>query len=193
MANDEAVEWSATPPVTKSALCRLLRWSRPKLDLRLDTDAGFPVLQRGVKGGGWRFDPDAVVAYLEGESCSGEGLAVESELGLRAKATPAPRQRSPIAHAGEETARQRRDVVQIEILTDKLRHDRRELVQVDQMNCMLSLMLKHIDDSLDALTSQLSVKLKVSADGEAAIHDLINDLKKAAALELRSLTDDRRV
>ncbi|MBN3848360.1 hypothetical protein G3N58_16200 [Paraburkholderia sp. Ac-20342] len=55
------------PPFTsidKKQLCEALGWSRPRLDRRLAEDADFPVLRRGNRGGGWRFDLGAVIAHL---------------------------------------------------------------------------------------------------------------------------------
>lgn len=67
MQSQEEVKSRFTSPFTsmgKKELCEALGWSRPRLDRRLAEDADFPVLQRGNRGGGWRFELATVIGHL---------------------------------------------------------------------------------------------------------------------------------
>jgi hypothetical protein len=104
--------------VGKKALCEdVLRWSRMRLDRRLEADPEFPVVTRGTQAGGWAFDADAVLAYL-GASVN-EPEADDAE--------PAPVR---VQHQAEETARSRLNAAQAQLAEDKLRERRGELVEV---------------------------------------------------------------
>ncbi|WP_322095140.1 hypothetical protein [Paraburkholderia bannensis] len=175
----------------KSALCQLLGWSRPTLDLRLDTDPLFPVAKRGVKGGGWAFNPAAVMAYLKG----GAPAAVAGNLhtGMRPGATYST---TPVAsgdlitHAGEQTARQRRDAVQAEILAEKLQRDRGELVVAEEMRKVLTFLESRINKGLDDVCERI-VALLAIPEADAIVHELVNELRVAMAAELRPLFEPR--
>lgn len=54
----------AGSPIGKQQLCVTLGWSRARLDRRIESDPGFPVLQRGTRGGGWLFDVSAVKTHI---------------------------------------------------------------------------------------------------------------------------------
>ncbi|HHL4081276.1 hypothetical protein [Burkholderia sola] len=168
--------------VSKSALCRLLGWSRPKLDLRLETDPHFPVASRGVKGGGWRFDTADVVAYLGG--------AVSRVGSTDLDATTRPTSRLPhaanVEHRGEHSARQRRDAVQAEILEDKLRRDRGELVQTDEMRRVILSLQSGINKGLDRLVGPVT-ELVGAASAEAIVRELVDELRDMMAADLRQL------
>ncbi|WP_174973500.1 hypothetical protein [Burkholderia contaminans] len=171
--------------VSKSALCRLLGWSRPKLDLRLETDPHFPVASRGVKGGGWRFDTAAVMAYLSGG-------AVPSAESTEYDASPRPYGGAPraatVEHRGEHSARQRRDAVQAEILEDKLRRDRGELVQTDEMRRVIWSLQGGINTGLDRLVGQV-IELLGTAGAETIVRELVDELRDMMAADLRPLLE----
>jgi phage terminase Nu1 subunit (DNA packaging protein) len=147
--------------VGKAALCDALGWTRPRLDRRLDSDQLFPVAKRGTRAGGWEFDLAAVAAYLGGEPAAAAASvkAAPTAPPASAPAAPAavkytyvpPAGVEPVVHTGEQSARQRRDAVQAEILEDKLRRDRGELVQVEVMRQVLNTMLAHLGKGLDRL------------------------------------------
>ena len=133
-----------TPEIVgKAALCEALGWTRPRLDRRLESDAAFPVAKRGTRAGGWEFDVAAIKSYLSGAQPKKAAPADERPAarvdartdagnpypGAKYSVVPPPGV-EPIVHSGEQSARQRRDAVQAEILEDKLRRDRGELVQV---------------------------------------------------------------
>jgi phage terminase Nu1 subunit (DNA packaging protein) len=173
--------------VGKSALCQLLGWSRPTLDLRLDTDQLFPVATRGVKGGGWAFDPAAVMAYLAGGASTSEGAAGTLCRAAGAKYSTAPvASGDPVMHAGEQNARQRRDAVNAEILEEKLQRDRGELVVAEDMRKVVTILQASINEGLDRLCRQIVTRLAIS-EAEAIMHELVNELRDAMAAELRPL------
>ena len=197
---------SVTPePIGKAALCAALGWTRPRLDRRLDSDGNFPVAKRGTRAGGWEFDLAAVRAYLAGEP--------QIEMPMTAPAAPKPKPNSegrapidsrapmaapkftvvppagtePVVHAGEQSARQRRDAVQAEILEDKLRRDRGELVQVEVMRQVLNTMLAHLGKGLDRLSDQVVERCGLPEECADQIRVVTDDLRRTMADELRVL------
>ncbi|HEM7884017.1 terminase small subunit [Burkholderia cenocepacia] len=174
---------------SKSALCRLLGWSRPKLDLRLETDPHFPVASRGAKGGGWRFDTAVVVAYLGGGSVS-RGGSMELDAIPRSSAELA--RAATVEHRGEHSARQRRDAVQAEILEDKLRRDRSELVQTNEMQLVIQCLQDGINNGLDRLCQQI-IELPGVTGADAIVRELVNELRGMMAADLRPLLGSQRI
>ena len=175
--------------VSKSTLCRLLGWSRPKLDLRLETDPHFPVASRGVKGGGWRFDTAAVAAYLGGGAVSPAG-SKEFDASTRPYGPLA--RAATVEHRGEHSARQRRDAIQAEILEDKLRRDRGELVQTDEMRHVIRSLQGGINKGLDRLVSQI-VELSGISGADAIVRELVDELRDMMAADLRPLLERHRI
>lgn len=182
--------------VGKASLCEALGWARPRLDRRLDSDQLFPVAKRGTRAGGWEFDLAAVTAYLGGETAPATvPAAAPSAPRPTAPAAPAavkytyvpPAGVEPVVHTGEQSARQRRDAVQAEILEDKLRRDRGELVQVEVMRQVLNTMLAHLGKGLDRLSDQIVEKLGLPEESIADIRAVTDDLRRAMADELRVL------
>ncbi|MFP3186796.1 MAG: hypothetical protein RXS25_39520 [Paraburkholderia sp.] len=190
-----------TPEVVgKAALCEALGWTRPRLDRRLESDAAFPVAKRGTRAGGWEFDVAAIQAYLSGPQAK-SALATEKKPAARVDArsdagNPYPGAKysvvppagvEPLVHSGEQTARQRRDTVQAEILEDKLRRDRGELVQVEVMRQVLNTMLAHLGKGIDRLPDQIVEKLGLHEEQGDDIRILTDDLRRVMADELRVL------
>lgn len=194
---------SVTPEtIGKAALCAALGWTRPRLDRRLDSDGGFPVAKRGTRAGGWEFDLAAVRSYLGGEPSAdapAEPAAAKPNSTVRApidSRTPfaapkftavPPAGTEPVLHAGEQSARQRRDAVQAEILEDKLRRDRGELVQVEVMRQVLNTMLAHLGKGLDRLSDQVVERCGLPEEYADQIRAVTDDLRRAMADELRVL------
>lgn len=178
----------AFEPVGKSALCRLLGWSRPTLDLRLETDSLFPVAKRGAKGGGWKFDAVAVIAYLAGRTHPVAASACRpSPVDTRPHTTSIPHDEA-FAHSGERTARQRRDAVQAEILEDKLRRERGELVQTEAMRQVIAMMLAHLDKGFDRLRTQIVKRIGIP-EADPVVRELLDELRSAIAADLRPLLE----
>ncbi|WP_322055637.1 hypothetical protein [Burkholderia cenocepacia] len=191
--------------IGKAALADALGWTRPKLDRRLDSDGSFPILKRGTRAGGWEFDLGAVRAYLAGES-AGSSRPAAKAAARAANADPAaspypdaryvvlppasavpPPGVEPVAHSGEQSARQRRDLVQAEILEDKLRRDRGELVQAEVMRQVITKMLVHLGKGMDRLADQVVEKLGLPEESAEAIRDLTDDLRTTMVDELKVL------
>jgi phage terminase Nu1 subunit (DNA packaging protein) len=168
---------------SKRDLCDALNWSRPTLDAHLLRDRNFPVIRRGSRGVEWQFDTEDVLAYLRGNVATA---------GSQGDTHPVSREGSGtrVVHVGEATSRQRRDIVQAEILEEKLRRDRGELVLSADVKRVLSTILTHIGTSLDRFGGQLARHLNTSTSGEAAIRALLDELKSGARHELRSLLGD---
>jgi phage terminase Nu1 subunit (DNA packaging protein) len=190
-----------TPEIVgKAALCEALGWTRPRLDRRLESDAAFPVAKRGTRAGGWEFDVAAIKSYLAGaqpkqkpEADKKPAARVDARSdagnpypGAKYSVVP-PASVEPVLHAGEQSARQRRDAVQAEILEDKLRRDRGELVQVEVMRQMLNTMLAHLGKGIDRLPDQIVERLNLPEEHSDDIRILTDELRRAMADELRVL------
>ncbi|MBR8435214.1 hypothetical protein KDW37_31135 [Burkholderia cenocepacia] len=195
--------------IGKAALADALGWTRPKLDRRLDSDGSFPILKRGTRAGGWEFDLAAVKAYLSGESGAAVAPVVRRSMRAAAReASPAPVSNpypdarytvlppassvpppgvEPVVHSGEQSARQRRDMVQAEILEDKLRRDRGELVQAEVMRQVITKMLVHLGKGMDRLADQVVEKLGLPEESAESIRDLTDDLRTTMVDELKVL------
>jgi len=191
--------------IGKAALCAALGWTRPRLDRRLDSDGKFPVAKRGTRAGGWEFDLAAVLSYLGGEASN--DAPVEAPASTKPKSvsrapidsrTPMaapkftavpPAGVEPVLHAGEQSARQRREAVQAEILEDKLRRDRGELVQVEVMRQVLNTMLAHLGKGLDRLSDQVVERCRLPEEYADQIRVVTDDLRRAMADELRVLLE----
>lgn len=171
--------------LNKTGLCTLLGWTRPTLDLRLATDPAFPVLKAGSKGGGWKFEGPAVVAYLAGAPSGAADRGPARSID-NAPADASTR-RDRVEHTGEQTARQRRDAVQAEILEDKLRRDRGELVQVEEMRQVLNTMLAHLGKAIDRLPDQIIERLSLTEALADDIRSMTDDLRRAMHDELKTL------
>ncbi|MHB9833837.1 hypothetical protein Q8F57_003260 [Paraburkholderia terrae] len=204
----EALHSGTDGLIGKAALCEALGWSRPTLDRRLDRDASFPVSKRGTRAGGWEFDLAAVRAYLNGDAprpavraAKVEQLSVpkstkgapiaddplqEEYSGAKYTVVP-PAGVEPVVHTGEQTARQRRDAVQAEILEDKLRRDRGELVVAEQMRHVLTTMLAKLGQGMDRLPDQLVERLGLPEAAGDTIRMVIDDLRRQMVDETRGL------
>jgi len=197
---------SVTPEtIGKAALCAALGWTRPRLDRRLDSDGNFPVAKRGTRAGGWEFDLAAVRAYLGAEPAIDAPAEAPKSIKPKSAARPPIDSRTPfaepkftvvppagvepVAHTGEQTARQRRDAVQAEILEDKLRRDRGELVQVEVMRQVLNTMLVHLGKGLDRLSDQVVERCRLPEEYADQIRGVTDDLRRAMADELRVLLE----
>lgn len=197
--------------VGKAGLCEALGWARPRLDRRLESDGTFPVAKRGTRAGGWQFDVEIVRAYLGGAfqqptpaaaTQPAQKVAKEKKAGgarIDAREHPdnpypgakysvvPPAGTEPVVHAGEQTARQRRDAVQAEILEDQLRRNRGELVQVEVMRQVLNTMLAHLGKGLDRLSDQVVERLNLPEENSADIREITDELRRVMSDELKAL------
>ncbi|MBN3851997.1 hypothetical protein G3N59_01265 [Paraburkholderia sp. Ac-20340] len=180
--------------IGKAALCDALGWTRPKLDRRLDGDEAFPIAKRGTRAGGWEFDLAAVKAYLAGGVSAARPAPTRAAASADANPYPGakftvvpPAGVEPVVHSGEQTARQRRDMVQAEILEDKLRRDRGELVQAEVMRQVITKMLVHLGKGMDRLADQVVEKLGLPEENADVIRELTDDLRTTMVDELKVL------
>lgn len=197
--------------VGKAGLCEALGWARPRLDRRIESDGTFPVAKRGTRAGGWEFDVEIVRAYLGGafhqptpaaaaqstqkvaKARKADGARIDAREhpdnpypGARYTVVP-PAGVEPLVHAGEQTARQRRDAVQAEILEDQLRRNRGELVQVEVMRQVLNTMLAHLGKGLDRLSDQVVELLNLPEESSADIREITDELRRVMSDELKVL------
>lgn len=177
--------------VGKGELCALLGWSRPRLDRRLNTDRKFPVKKRGTAAGGWEFDAGKVMAYLGAQE-----LPVAPTAPAPVSSAPdAPPLRNSTAtaggvqHAGESTARQRRDEAQAAMLEDKLRRERGDLVERHELEMVLGTMVAHLGKGLDGLPDMIVKKLGLLEETSDSIRALTDDLRVKMVNDLRTLFD----
>lgn len=170
--------------VGKKELCAQLGWTRPKLDRRLDSDPNFPVRRRGSATGGWEFDIAAVDAYLTG------GVLSRTEEPPPAAAVNIEAQPLAREHAAEATARQRRDTVQAQLLEDRLRRQRGELVEAEPLKLKLATAVTKLSSGLNSLPDVLARRLQLPEAAAAVVRQEIEDARRAFFAELRDLLTD---
>jgi phage terminase Nu1 subunit (DNA packaging protein) len=164
--------------VGKKALCEdVLRWSRMRLDRRLEADPEFPVVTRGTQAGGWAFDADAVLAYL-GASVN-EPEADDAE--------PAPVR---VQHQAEETARSRLNAAQAQLAEDKLRERRGELVEAAPLQMALADTVTRVATGLNALPDVLVRRLNLPATATEIIRQEVDGIRRSLVIGLREQLGD---
>jgi phage terminase Nu1 subunit (DNA packaging protein) len=164
----------------KSHLCKFLNWSRMKLERRLEGDAAFPVEKRGTRAGGWVFDFDAITAYLQPEG--------EPE----APATPEPAAPTKFGHSGEETARQRRDAAQAQLLEDKIKRSRGELVEVAELRMALAEGVARMASGFNKLPETLARRLNLPDSAIPVIRQELDDARRHLVTSMRNLKVDAK-
>lgn len=163
--------------VGKRQLCALLEWSRSKLDRRLETDDRFPVQSRGTQAGGWKFDVEAVQAYLEPEE---DRELVAEDLG-----TVAGRE----ARA-ELTARQRRDLAQAQLHEDKLRRSRGDLVEAEPLKMALSETVTRVASTLNKMPETLVRRLNLPETVLPVLREEMDEVRRQLVMGLRDVLTD---
>lgn len=176
--------------VGKAALAQILGWTRPKLDRRLQSDAAFPVVERGDQSGGWKFDPAKVKSHLgigpakaPKRSKASPPPAVDQAQLRDAVALPAPsvaptvkQSRRSAHHEGEATARQRKDAADAAQKEDNLAKSRKELVVRGEQRQLLAMVFASMGNDLDAVPDEIA-KLLNCPDQVPAIRDLIDKIR----------------
>jgi phage terminase Nu1 subunit (DNA packaging protein) len=188
--------------IGKAALANELGWSRPKLDRRLESDPHFPVVYRGGKGNGrgWQFDLDAVQNYLAGNPESAETPDAIRESSSTKPISNGKKDSSgdpdvtqiderprTSEHQGEATARSRRDTAQAQILEDKIRKDRAQLVEVEDLRNTLSTVLLHLGKRLDTLPDSIVARCNLAPAHAISIRELVNNIRTSMVKELQQL------
>lgn len=198
--------YTAGQTVGKKELVEALGWTRPKLDRRLESDAGFPVVTRGTKAGGWEFDLAAVRAYLDPEEAPPPPpRPTPTRPAARRPAPPPPpvfdledeedppaprRRQGPAQHAGEATAKQRKDAAQAAMIEDKLRLSRSELVEAEEMRTVLATMLSHLSKGIDGIPVLMIKRLGLEEDAMPVLREIVDDLRSQMVLDLRKAMRD---
>lgn len=90
-------------------------------------------------------------------------------------------------HYGEATARSRRDAAQASLLEDKLRKDRGQLIQIEDLRNALSTVLLHLGKGLDSLPDAIVSRCNLAPAHALSIRELVNNLRTATVNELRQL------
>lgn len=172
----------------KAALCKLLGWSRPKLDRCLERDPHFPVHKKGTRSGGWIFSLADVQRYLSGQDqVDISPVPIIPVVPPNDDADADNGRSNPFEHDGEKTARQRRELAQAALLEAKLLTAQGALVKADDMRETLGFMLHHLAKGLDGLPDKLVKKLNLPPDAVLVIRDQIDDMRRTMANDLRTL------
>lgn len=175
----------------KAELAALLKWSRTRLDRRLDQDPQFPVKKRGTRAGGWEFDPAAVLAYLEGAPAGAKPAKAGSAPADEKPAKALPYQGVPdapgISHRGESTASQRLKNAQAARVEDSLRKDRRELIEAEEMRIVLGTMLARLGKGLDSLSDMITKRLGLPEESSDVMRSMVDELRQNMVGDLKTL------
>jgi phage terminase Nu1 subunit (DNA packaging protein) len=188
-----AVKTSETSgTIGKKELCARLGWARPTLDRRLNSDAHFPVRSRGGKGGGWEFDPDEVVAYLNGAAVPIAPPPADDEVDedegsylVDLSEVRHERRAGKTEHRGEATARQQRDQADADLKMDKLRRMRLELVEAAAMRNTLETILVELRSSLLAMPDALVKEFDLPERVGFAMKGKIEGMMRSSVLTLK--------
>ncbi|KWT89341.1 MULTISPECIES: hypothetical protein [unclassified Variovorax] len=182
---------AGTSVVGKAELVAALAWTRPRLDRRLENDAAFPVRRRGTRAGGWEFDLDAVVAYLDGNAVAkpapapvpAPAVPAQTEVPYAGDVADAP----GAAHRGESTASQRLKNAQAARVEDSLRKDRRELVEAEEMRLVLGTMLARLGKGLDSLSDMVTKRLGLQEEASDVVRAMVDELRQNMVTDLKML------
>ncbi|HZR34358.1 MAG TPA: hypothetical protein VFA75_03205 [Nevskia sp.] len=184
-----------TSILNKAELCAVLGWGRPRLDRVLERDSNFPVRTRGNSPEGWTFSLPLVTQYL----AAGGGKAKpgrrpktkadeEAELAAAAPTAPtAPTAAAPAVHQGEATAKQRRDQASAQLLEDKLRRDRGELLERDDVRQVAAQTMAVFSRGLDILPEQIVKILGIEEKESERVREICNELRGKLVAELQPL------
>lgn len=196
---------AAAQEIGKADLAQALKWSRPRLDRRLNSDPEFPVLSRGDQGGGWKFDELQVKAHLkrlgewDGPLPGAEPAApkpsrtVIDPAQLRdAVAFPVPpakkAARPSADRPSEATARARKENADAGIKEDKLALSRKELVVRSEVRQHIADVLVVVASGLDSLPDQIARKLQLD-DAAAVIRELVDKIRVDMVTQARKKLD----
>ncbi|WP_431276264.1 hypothetical protein ACQ858_08425 [Variovorax ureilyticus] len=181
----------ASSAVGKAELAAALGWTRPRLDRRLENDASFPVRKRGTRAGGWEFDVDAVVAYLDGQSVAqAEPAPTPAPPAPEAKVAPYMGDVADTpgaAHRGESTASQRLKNAQAAKVEDSLRKDRRELIDAEEMRLVLGTMLARLGKGLDSLSDMVVKRVGLPEESSDIVRSMVDELRQNMVTDLKAL------
>lgn len=174
--------------VNKGELARILDVSLPTLARMIAELEDFPVVARGDKGVEWRFDPAAVLAYLDERrerereaSASREGWLQQFSLpGLEETDEEAkgltPSQRLQLAKA---LRAEQENAVAAGLLIPKA-----------EMRRVLQTAFARLGRFLDTLPGQIGTPLNLPDEVTRAMRNQIEDARRALVRDLRELVKD---
>jgi len=177
-----------TSKLNKADLCAELGWSRPRLDRVLERDSNFPVRTRGDSADGWTFNLAMVTRYLAaggGKLKTGRPPKTKAEELAVAKQPDPPK--APAQHQGEATAKQRRDEVSAELMMDKLRRDRGELLDREDVRQTVAGAFAVFSRNLDTLPDQVVKVLGLDEDKTERVRELVGEVRKKLVDDLTPL------
>jgi hypothetical protein len=176
----------------KGALCAALGWTRPRLELRLESDPNFPIKRRGRLNGtgvnAWEFDIEAVKAYLGGYANASGGSPGDSSQPAEGEAL-----RNNAEAAGgafdvrERSARQRRESAQAELLENKLLRQNAAFVERDDLEAVMATMTQHIEAGIEGLPAMIAERLGLDDEQLENIRPLTDELTAKMRADLRPL------
>lgn len=170
--------------LNKLELSRVLGWSRSRLDATLERDSNFPVRTRGDSPEGWTFSVPIVMQYL----AAGGGKIQRGRKPAPPQATePSPPPPAPAQHEGEATAKQRRDHASAAMLEDKLRRERGELLDREEVRQTIASTLAVFSRNLDSLPDQVVKLLGLDETRTERVREMVNDLRRQLVDELQQL------
>ena len=190
--------------IGKKELAAALNWSRPKLDRELLRNRNFPVVSRGDQSGGWQFDLEAVRAYLNGAPAP----APDTKKKAAAKTPPAidkaqlrdavapplpapsPSPRRSAQHAGEASARQRKDEADAGLRELKLEVERGKYVLREEVRQVLISIFAGLGNDLDALPEEITKRCDLPESLAETIRALIDEARRTMAKRAESLLGD---
>lgn len=182
---------AAQTVVGKKEIAEHLRWSRPRLDRELERNPHFPVVSRGDQSGGWKFDKAAIDRYLTGAPAKAAKPPAIDKAQLRdvvaqplpqveahtPKPAPSSAPRRSAHHAGEASAKQRKDDADASLKEDKLRELRGELVERGDLRQKLSMLMVGIAHDLDALPEKIVKECGLPEDAAPGIRTMIDQIR----------------
>lgn len=178
-----------TSKLNKAELCAELGWSRPRLDRVLERESNFPVRTRGDSPDGWTFNLATVIQYLAAgggaKQKGGRKPRTVDEDAAPAKQPDPPK--TPLQHQGEATAKQRRDTVAAELMEDKLRRDRGELLDREDVRQTVAGALAIFSRNLDTLPDQVVKVLGLDEAKTERVRELIGEVRKKLVDDLTQL------
>ncbi len=185
---DADLEMGELDAVSKRELCLILRISRTTLDAWIDKyGEAFPVVEHGTHGRGYRFDPQAVVAFLRSQQDEQNARKAErdeqlAQLVLRFEDEVSPAASQP--GVGASLAEQ----LQAEKLNDSrlARAVRmRQLVRASEVTDLSREMLAGINQGLQVFVGQLAREHGWPAPIRSAAEDRLRELQDRLVAEAR--------
>jgi hypothetical protein len=172
----------------KGALCAALGWTRPRLELRIESDPNFPIKRRGRLNGtgvnAWEFDIEAVKAYLGGyANAPGDSSQPAEGEALRNNAEAA----GGAFDVRERSARQRRESAQAGLLENKLLRQNAALIDRADLEAIMATFTQHIEAGIEGLPAMIAERLGLDDEQLENIRPLTDDLTAKMRADLRPL------